>query len=64
MNPTYEETLILWIEQLRDVYCGRRSYEGGVRAYEDTETWIANLDAIMGPLCELAGLDFEPQEEE
>lgn len=43
------------VEQLRDIYCGRQTYN-------DDEEWIANLDNQMQELCQSAGLDFVPQE--
>ena len=42
------------IEQLRDIYCGRQTYN------TDNE-WIENLDSLMEDICELQGLDFSPQ---
>lgn len=43
------------VEQLRDIYCGRATYN-------DDAEWVANLDHQMRQLCDEVGLDFAPQE--
>ncbi len=42
------------VEQLRDIYCGRLTYN------DDVE-WLDNVDAIMDELCLELGYDFAPQ---
>ena len=44
----------LAFEQLRDIYCGRTTYD-------NDEQWIENLDVMMNELANKYGLAFAPQ---
>lgn len=42
------------IEQLRDIYCGRDTYDS-------EREWLDNMNAAMRDLCDGVGIDFRPQ---
>ncbi len=53
MKGQLDKTIEL-VEQLRDIYCGRLTYDNDVE-------WLDNVDAAMSDLCSELFYDFAPQ---